>query len=554
MGKKRLWAVVVMLLAVPGLAVAQTEWVDYEDNPVVEAPDPDIWNQRYVSEVIEVDGIYHMYFGSQPVGAPSNLHFEISHATSTDGLAWTMDPTNPVVSEGVDGEWDDSGIFGTAVIHDGSGFHMWFGGSDGQVTRVGYATSPDGSVWTKYDGNPVMDVGPHGSFDDDWVLPGTVIVQGGLYQMWYWSAHDTGPGGEVDWAVGYAESADGLAWTRHPTPVLEHGVGWESWQTYAPSVHFDGSTYHMWYTGTDGAANFGIGYAVSDDGIEWAKHLDNPVLGYDEQNTLHPVVLYDIDDGLYQMWYTGFDEGSEFEFNNATSGCCAALAYLSVMPAAAYAAGAEGSFYLTDLDLSNAGDTAAEYRFTWLPRGETNANQVPSGSFTLGPGMSVRYENVLHGVFGLEPDAFGALAIGSNSGDLLAMGRIYNRPDDGASGTFGQAMPAVPSGDFIEFGERRRIVFGTEHAEMRTNIGCQNMRNSSTLVNLELFAADGTSLEVKTMLLRNLSNDQFFRVFSDYYPMTGAVDVWTEAPNGSFYCYGSVLDNTTSDPTTILPQ
>ncbi len=310
----------------------------------------------------------------------------------------------------------------------------------------------------------------------------------------------------------------------------------------------------MWYTGTDGGGTFGVGYALSDDGIEWAKHVDNPVLGGDEQDALHADVLYNADDGLYQMWYTGLDDGSEFEFNSATSGCCAALAYLSVLPAAAYAAGAEGSFYLTDLDLSNAGDTAAEYRFTWLPRGEDNANQVPSGSFTLGPGMSVRYTNVLHEVFGLEPDAFGGLAIESTSGDLLAMGRIYNRPDDGASGTFGQAMPAVLPADFIGVGERRRIVFGTEHDEMRTNIGCQNMRDSSTLVNLELFAADGTSLEVKTMLLRNLSNDQFFRVFSDYQPMTGAVDVWTEAPNGSFYCYGSVLDNTTSDPTTILPQ
>ena len=36
--------------------------------------------------------------------------------------------------------------------------------------------------------------------------------------------------------------------------------------------------------------------------------------------------------------------------------------------------------------------------------------------------------------------------------------------------------------------------------------------------------------------------------------VTGAVDVWTDDPDSLFYCYGSVLDNVTSDPTTIPPQ
>jgi len=30
--------------------------------------------------------------------------------------------------------------------------------------------------------------------------------------------------------------------------------------------------------------------------------------------------------------------------------------------------------------------------------------------------------------------------------------------------------------------------------------------------------------------------------------------VWTTVANRIFYCYGSVLDNVTSDPTTVLPQ
>jgi len=30
--------------------------------------------------------------------------------------------------------------------------------------------------------------------------------------------------------------------------------------------------------------------------------------------------------------------------------------------------------------------------------------------------------------------------------------------------------------------------------------------------------------------------------------------VWTNTEEASIYCYGSMLDNLTSDPTTVLPQ
>jgi len=38
------------------------------------------------------------------------------------------------------------------------------------------------------------------------------------------------------------------------------------------------------------------------------------------------------------------------------------------------------------------------------------------------------------------------------------------------------------------------------------------------------------------------------------YVAAGDVDVWTDTEGASIYCYGSVLDNLTSDPTTVLPQ
>ncbi len=39
--------------------------------------------------------------------------------------------------------------------------------------------------WRKYSDNPVLDVGPPGSWDDWWVGPGFVLRDGTTYQMWY---------------------------------------------------------------------------------------------------------------------------------------------------------------------------------------------------------------------------------------------------------------------------------------------------------------------------------------------------------------------------------
>ena len=168
--------------------------------------------------------------------------------------------------------------------------------------------------------------------------------------------------------------------------------------------------------------------------------------------------------------------------------------------------------------------------------------------------MSVRYANVLSEVFDLEPNSLGALALLSTSADLLSMSRIYNTPSGEAAGTYGQAMPAVPPDDFIQYGERKRILFATENAEMRTNVGCQNGSGDMVRVNLELFDAEGNSLETTNMTLDAWSNDQLNRLFEDYRPVNGYVEVWTPVQGRSFYCYGSVLDNLTSDPTTIPPQ
>ncbi len=98
------------------------------------------------------------------------------------------------------------------------------------------------------------------------------------------------------------------------------------------------------------------------------------------------------------------------------------------------------------------------------------------------------------------------------------------------------------------------IVFMAENDEFRANVGCQNGSSENVRVNIELFNADGESLETKAIDLLPLSNNQISRVFRTHAPVMGYVDVWHDTEGAPVTCYGSVLDNLTSDPTTVLPQ
>jgi len=546
MSAKRVAVVLWITLCGAGMAMGQTEWVQWPGNPIIGPGEPGSWDEggHWLSNVIFDGSTYHMWFsGTDQTTGPT----DIGHATSLDGVVWTMDPGNPCLTRGAPGAWDSGALLGAAVVYDGAVFHMWYSGGYPGIERAGYATSMDGCDWIKDPGNPVIDVGDPGSWDDHVVRPNTVIADSGTFRMWYGGANTA----RVV-RIGYAESSNGIDWTKHPDPVLEPSQGWEG-GTLAPYVIADGLTYHMWYVGTTPGHLWGghIGYAYSGDGIHWHVFDGNPVLVLQGDNPVYasPVIF---DGSTYHLWYSHWDTVIDW-ISHATSTCCSTV-HASFIPAAAFAAGAQGSFFQTDLDLSNADTVAAEYELWWLPRGEENSDPAVSEVFSLGAGMSVRYANVLAEVLGLEPGALGALAITSSSPHLLAMSRTYNLPGDGSSGTYGQSIPAIAPEEFIGIGERRRILFGTENAAMRTNVGCQNAIDGIVPVDLELFDMEGNALATETLVLRPWGNDQVNRIFEDFAPITGYVEVSTPLQGGLFYCYGSVLDNITSDPTTIPPM
>ncbi len=227
---------------------------------------------------------------------------------------------------------------------------------------------------------------------------------------------------------------------------------------------------------------------------------------------------------------------------------------VSFFPAAATAAGAQGAFFQTDLELNNNGADEAEVYLQWLPRGADNPEPVTSEAFTLAAGASLRFDNVLTEVFGLEPDSLGALKLVAGTDSVIGMSRTYNSPGGKAAGTFGQGLPAVRATKMISGTEPQRIIFLSEDDDSRANIGCVNGSSQPVRVLLAIFDDEGSALETRTMDLGPYSNNQINRIFRNWAPINGYVDVSGDGSGALFYCYGSMLDNLTSDPTTILPQ
>ena len=199
----------VMILIIQGNA--QTQWTKYSGNPVLDLGSSGSWDDAWVSYPIVIhDGTqFIMYYTGFPIVLTTGA--QVGRATSADGINWTREEANPLLTTGSAGEWDDESVLTGPVIFDGSVYKMWFCGFDGNQYRNGLATSSDGIVWTKYQGNPVLDLGDSGHWDDSNVAAGSAIFVESTYKMWYVGRENaTGI-----WRVGYATSSDGINWQRN---------------------------------------------------------------------------------------------------------------------------------------------------------------------------------------------------------------------------------------------------------------------------------------------------------------------------------------------------
>ncbi len=197
-------------------------------------------------------GTYELYFTGIDSGGAKTIGF----ASSPEDVT-TKQPTNAwsarsqVLGAGSSGQFDAAAADHPSVIKDGATYVMYYAGTDsGGTTKIGRATaSAPGGPFTKDAGNPVLTVGAAGSFDASSVKsPVVTKVATSDYRLLY-----TGVDADGTERVGYATSADGIAWTKRGavlnpsrTPYASDESGVE-----AAGALVDGSTLHVWTSGVD---------------------------------------------------------------------------------------------------------------------------------------------------------------------------------------------------------------------------------------------------------------------------------------------------------------
>jgi hypothetical protein len=111
---------------------------------------------------------------------------------------------------------------------------------------------------------------------------------------------------DYQFALKYAESADGLHWQRHGEVALPCRIPGED-AVARPHVIREGGGYRMWYSRKKGP-NYRLGYAESDDGRAWRRLDDQAGLqvtpgGWDSDMVAYAFVFDH--DGQRYMLYNG---------------------------------------------------------------------------------------------------------------------------------------------------------------------------------------------------------------------------------------------------------
>jgi len=292
---------------------AQFAWTKYTGNPVLDKGAPGKWDDLAVwdpSVIFEPTGNYYrMYYTGTNTANPDKRQIGYAGCSSLDGVTWIKVGT-PVLTTGSPGAFDEVWAGNPSVLRlTASVYYMWYSGRDAAGTvKIGRATSimlGAGIVWTKT--GVVLTPGPN-DWDASRVHAPCVLYNPSWdppFKMWY-----TGYDSNLVGRIGYAHSEDGINWVKYPPPVLDLGPpgAWDSASLHDPTVIFDGSMLHMWYGGTDENGIGRIGYATSTDlGFHWTKWemvLDiGPPGSWEDGYIMGPTVLYK--DGFYNIWYAG---------------------------------------------------------------------------------------------------------------------------------------------------------------------------------------------------------------------------------------------------------
>lgn len=261
------------------------------------------------------DGIDRIYFTCRDKNSRS--HIAYIDVDFEDDFRITNISKTPVLKPGDLGKFDDSGVVMGCFQKVGESLFLYYLGWNLKVTvpwlnTIGLAIyNAETGQFDKHSNAPVMDR----SHEDPYSISyPSILFDNGIYRMWYgsnlsWGQHQA----DMQHVFKYAESHDGIHWKRSNKIVvnLEHK---NEYALSKPWVIKDDEMYKMWYSYRANGAitTYRIGYAESNDGLEWTRKddqvgIDVSPSGWDSQMISYPCV-FDRNNQRF-MLYNGNDYG-----------------------------------------------------------------------------------------------------------------------------------------------------------------------------------------------------------------------------------------------------
>ena len=291
----------------------------WQKRGLVYAPEGDLWWARSHGHLPTVDPtvdeVIRVYF----TGLDENNYGRIGYAeldVDDPSRVLSISP-EPVLDLGEPGAFDDCGVVASCVIPFQGQKYLYYHGFQRTaqapyILFTGLATSHDGIRFVKHSRVPVLD-----RVDGDPFMRAApcVIHDGGLLKMWYvscvrWTRSEGGLHYQCN--IRYATSLDGIHWKSHDQVCIEPD-GEDEYAVGRPWVLHEQGLYRMWYSRRGFRELYAMGYAESADGLTWERKdglvgLHKSDSGWDSEMVCYPCVA-DVA-GCRLLFYNGNRRGA----------------------------------------------------------------------------------------------------------------------------------------------------------------------------------------------------------------------------------------------------
>lgn len=267
---------------------------------------------RYVShaqspQAVVLNDRVRIFFSTREIDEPGKFLSHVEYVDYSLDLKKIINSSDKeVIALGDLGCFDEHGIFPLSPVKVEDKLYAYTNGITRRVsvaveTAIGFAVSSDnGKIFKKYGKGPVLSASIHEPF-----LVGDPFVRvfNGKFHMFYiygkkWSQATKEHASERVYKIGYAISNDGINWQKTGRSIIADRIDENECQAL-PTVIKIGKRYHMYFCyrhmvgfRTEKDKGYRLGYAYSSDLINWIRDDENAGIGLSNEGWDSDMMCY----------------------------------------------------------------------------------------------------------------------------------------------------------------------------------------------------------------------------------------------------------------------